>query len=66
MERIDEEDNLVGDMRKKGSVILLISIFFFNIIHAWNTQNSYGIEKMFLRTLRIISSKKWRDKSFRF
>ena len=29
MERIDEEDNLVGDMRKKGSVILLISIFFF-------------------------------------
>lgn len=28
MERIDEEDNLVGDMRKKGSVILLISIFF--------------------------------------
>lgn len=59
MERIDEEDNLVGDMRKKGSVILLISIFFFfNIIHAWNTQNSYGIEKMFLRKLRIISSKK--------
>lgn len=29
MERIDEEDNLVGDMRKKDSVILLISIFFF-------------------------------------
>ena len=28
MERIDEEDNLVGDMRKKDSVILLISIFF--------------------------------------
>lgn len=54
MERMDEEDNLVGDMWKKGSVILLIGIFF-NIMHAWNIQNSYGIEKMFFERWELLA-----------